>query len=362
MCKNQNYIKHNENLLFLHANNKNEIIFKLTQKNTNKWKFKNNAIKNIKHNLYLAVSNNNLFLSKEKQEWKIDECFLYNTKHNKYITLDYKYDILLTEEKNKALKFKFDNKDIFYSKTQFNIDFESNNNKYKITNLEIENLINAEILHSGKNVGIILSAGFSSRFASNVSKQLYKIEEKEILLYSIEVMSSLDLIIIITNTKNYEKTKNLVCNIKNIIVLCNDINDRLVSLDCCRQYLEENTSDINNVIIHDSARPFIMKKHIENLSESQKYNVYSQYGLILTNGLINLKNLQGPTIREDFFELCTPLSIKYNYFCFIMKNYMQFESRITWEFLPLINLFDKKYNLISGNYKELRKITFVEDL
>jgi 2-C-methyl-D-erythritol 4-phosphate cytidylyltransferase len=65
---------------------------------------------------------------------------------------------------------------------------------------------------------------------------------------------------------------------------------------------------VKNVIIHDSARPFIQNYHINELLESMKENVYSQYYMKLVNGLLNIKTNQFVD-RDDYVEICTPLCI-----------------------------------------------------
>jgi 2-C-methyl-D-erythritol 4-phosphate cytidylyltransferase len=342
--------------------NKNSNKITLSTKLSNMWEFIDGKIKSS--NLFLAIKNKKLVLSKKEQTWNLYDNLLYNENKKQYVKLNYKYNIKLTENKNDATYFYCKNKEIAFIKSDFQIDFENNNILNNVTSKKINSLLNTEELNVKKNIGILLSAGTSSRFDSETPKQLYKLNDKEILLYSIESMEMLDLIIIVTNTINYDIIKYITKKINNIVIIYNDVNDRLVSLECGMKYLMEQfyANTINNIVIHDSARPFITKNHINVLLQSQMDNIYSHYGLSLVNGLVNLKNLYGPTIREDFFELCSPFSIKYKYFCFIMQNYMNIKSRITWEFLPIIKLFDKKYNLIQGNYNELRKITTIDDV
>jgi 2-C-methyl-D-erythritol 4-phosphate cytidylyltransferase/2-C-methyl-D-erythritol 2,4-cyclodiphosphate synthase len=126
------------------------------------------------------------------------------------------------------------------------------------------------------NIGIILAAGNSSRFDSETPKQLYQINRKEIIYHSIDILSqSLDETIIVSNSSCCDKIKT------DAVVLVNDVNCRLQSIKKALDYIRNKK--VSNIIIHDSARPFITKDHIDNLLASSKKFLYSQYYLKLTN-------------------------------------------------------------------------------
>ena len=113
------------------------------------------------------------------------------------------------------------------------------------------------------NVGVILAAGNSSRFQNEVPKQLYSINNKPIINHSIDILSqSLDEVIIVTNTYCYDKIKT------DHTILINDVDDRIESIKVALDYI--GNKKYKNIIIHDSARPFITTNHINDLLESSK--------------------------------------------------------------------------------------------
>lgn len=239
------------------------------------------------------------------------------------------------------------------------------------------------------NIAIILSAGNSNRFLSSpknesyIPKQLYPLNKKPIINHSIDTFldTNLDisLIIIITNTKCYtqmSKIKKQYYNNNphtNIVLLINDIDCRIESINTGIKYINHNNTGIKyinknniNIIIHDSARPFINTSHITGLlNQMSDKIIYSQYYLKLNNGLMNLENHQILN-RNDYVEICTPLCINYSVIKNLMEKYINKTdgngSRIHYEFIPLLKELGLEYTLLEGHYSYLRKITTYEDL
>jgi len=203
------------------------------------------------------------------------------------------------------------------------------------------------------NVGIILAAGKSSRFNSLTPKQLYLIDGKPVINYSIDVLSQyLDEIIIISNSDCFDKIKT------NSKILINDVDNRIESIKRSLDYLN---NDWDNILIHDAARPFINSDMILKLLKSQKENSHSQYYLPIVNGLAQNSNghWEIPN-RNDFIQLCSPQITDFKLFKSIFKNHI--ETGLECEILPVVSRSGLKFNLIEGNYRDLRKVTTLEDL
>jgi 2-C-methyl-D-erythritol 4-phosphate cytidylyltransferase len=238
-------------------------------------------------------------------------------------------------------------------------------------------------LHLNLNVGILLAGGTSSRFnlslnENKISKQLYLLGDKPLINYSIDSFLELEdinlnYLLIIVNSEIKEEIEKIIEKETKIIiiVLVNDFNDRLESINTGLQYINDYIYDFNpskiNIIIHDSARPFITQKHLKTLIDFNQNNqniVYSQYCMKLTNGLINLENNE-VLDRNKYLELCSPISIDFKTCYDIFENYMKKDEnnqREFYEFIPVLNILNLEYKLIEGHFKDLRKITTRQDI
>lgn len=197
-------------------------------------------------------------------------------------------------------------------------------------------------------IGIILAAGTSSRFKSETPKQLYSINNKPIIEYSIDNMVDLvDKLIIVVNSSIIIPNLDTDTGVNSkIVILKNNINQRKATLNIAIKYIKDNFVNTEKVIIHDANRPFVTKLYFENLINSSKK--YIQYALKLTNGLYNIEtNLS--TNRDNFIEVCTPICISDS----ILK---------IQETDEIINSIEIKPEFLFGNYNVLKKITFIEDL
>jgi len=162
------------------------------------------------------------------------------------------------------------------------------------------------------NIGVILAAGKSTRFDSEIPKQLYPINGKPMIQHSIDLLSKhLDKVIIVTNSECSDKITG------NVII--NDVDSRLESIKVALDSIES----CDNILIHDAARPYVTDEMILELLESNIENIHSQFYLPLINGLAK-KNFIGYEIpnREDFIELCSPQITKYDFFKHIFRNYI----------------------------------------
>jgi len=237
---------------------------------------------------------------------------------------------------------------------------------YKIYNIKYNIKFNIKSNNADSNICILLAAGTSTRFDNKQSKQLAIINDKPVILYSINALINVvNKIIIVTNTQCYNEIIEIIKNLNNnkIIVLINDINLRNISIKTGLVYINQNYNNINNIIIQDSARPFVTEDHYKNLLKSNETFQYSQYYLKLLNGLAKKENTRYEIYdRNQFIEICTPVCCNYNLIYFIYMNYICNNNPFTEEPITILNLMNIKYNCIEGFYKHLRKITYINDI
>ena len=320
--------------------------------------------------LYICFNNkiNKFYFSINKKKynsnnnWTIDNNILKNSITNQYLACDFNnYRLYLSNDLNHAMVINNKNGYLYYIKNDIRITFDiTNYYKYNYNNINVIKII------------VLLAGGNSTRFNINNNndycyKQLYKINDKPILLHLVELFSKLfDIIIIVTNNKCYNLINDLC---KNNIILINDIDSRLESINVAFTYIYKyyykNNENIK-VLIHDVARPFIPIEYITNIINS-KYH-YNQYCLKLVNGLFinNNNNNYCSTDRDKYVESCTPIYGTFYLLYYILNNYMNIGrgrgKNMSNEFIDILNLLDIKYNFIYGCYKYLKKITTIDDI
>lgn len=132
------------------------------------------------------------------------------------------------------------------------------------------------------NTGIILAAGSGSRFHTNIPKQFFKLAGRFLIEYSIDTFEKCDLVdeIIVVIPSGYETKinelieKNSWKKIRNIIF---GGDSRAASTKAALNSLKENKTEVDNVIIHDAARPLltssVLVRCIEKLNTCQAVDV-----------------------------------------------------------------------------------------
>ena len=115
---------------------------------------------------------------------------------------------------------------------------------------------------------IILSAGNSSRM-NGIDKQLYKISNKHVVTYSIELFNQMEetrSITIMLSENNINQVKNIIKNleIKKDIYTMTGGSRRQDTVMLALKNLSSIYSNLEIIGVHDGARPFATKKMITN--------------------------------------------------------------------------------------------------
>ena len=204
---------------------------------------------------------------------------------------------------------------------------------------------------------ILLAAGDSNRFKSNLPKPYHKIAGKtliELSINKIRQFKEFKKIIIVYNKKHIKFLKEI--NLKNIIFVRGGKNRQQSTLNAL-MYLK-NQTQLKKVLIHDAARPNFSKNLIKKiLNESKKKEVVIPI-LKLQDALKkNDKNKYLNLKRNNFFFTQTPQ-------CFNIKEILNLhkkhKAKNIDDDLSLIENINK-IKLINGE-KINFKITDKEDL
>ncbi len=184
-----------------------------------------------------------------------------------------------------------------------------------------------------KNIAIILSGGIGKRFNGKLPKQNYKINNKSILELSLLKFLKKDFhkIIIVSHKTIIIKTKKKYENVKIKVVLGGKSRQDSVK----KGLIEAKKYQPDNVIIHDSVRPFFSNYLLDKLIYKLNNN-NCVFPILKINDSIrfidkkNYKNIN----RENVFSIQTPQGFNfkkiYNTYQKIKKNYTD-DSIIAFE-------------------------------
>ena len=205
------------------------------------------------------------------------------------------------------------------------------------------------------NYFVILAAGKSKRFHKNLSKQLYKYKNKEIIDHSVEKSLNSKLfkkILIVSNNLSHLNKKKYP-KIVNIIKGGKERSDSsLIALKYLKKYKPIN------VLIHDAARPNFSIKLLQNLLKNLKKNK-AVVPVILSKDSIKykIKNRIFNLNKNNSLLTQTPQAFKFKELYNLAINE---KKKISDEATLFINN-DYKVKFISGENKN-NKITYLSDV
>ncbi len=230
------------------------------------------------------------------------------------------------------------------------------------------------------NFLILLAAGKSSRFKDKQKKQFVKIKNKPLFTFSLDkfiksgVINKYIIVLPKAEIKIIEKylrenyKKLFESNKINLVIGGFERFDSVYSALC---FIENNFLINNelNVIIHDSARPFVDVKDIKKMSKLiKKYKSISlACSLVDTLKIINKKSdvmIVKETINRD--KICsikTPQGFSFKLLLSAYKNFILNKKniKITDDLQIIENFSNKKSYLLNSNPYNI-KITNKEDL
>jgi len=206
------------------------------------------------------------------------------------------------------------------------------------------------------NCFIILAAGESKRFNSNIPKPYHLYKGKPLIVHSIDKVQNykkFNKIVIVVNKKHKKFTKNL--NIRNITIIEGG-KSRADSSNKALKFIKKYNSKF--VMIHDAARPNFTLKLIEKLYKELKSN---DCVVPAIKAIDSVKQKIGTQIsnlkRENIYLTQTPQAFNY-------KKLYQLQCDKSSEITDDANLFiraKKKIKIIKGEINN-NKITINSDI
>jgi len=205
------------------------------------------------------------------------------------------------------------------------------------------------------NSAIIVSAGSGSRFASDIPKQFTKLNNKEILCYSVETFLNhpeINEVIIVCNA-------DWVNHVKKNYPLCQIIKGGVRRQDSCLNGINSISKKTKNILIHDAARPFVSQKIISDCLSALKAHDACAPIIPSIDSLISWHDNKASHVdRSKIFSIQTPQCFKKKLIYNILNA-----NIIDTDEIGLLLKFNPNANVtfVKGSINN-RKITLQEDL
>ncbi|MCM8824246.1 MAG: 2-C-methyl-D-erythritol 4-phosphate cytidylyltransferase [Candidatus Omnitrophica bacterium] len=205
---------------------------------------------------------------------------------------------------------------------------------------------------------ILLCAGRGKRLKERVDKAFVNIGGSPFFLYSYQVFKNIKDIeqIIIVARKKFFPLIDLYVKDKNVNVVCGGRERK----DSVYQGLKFVREDIEYLIIHDGARPFIDTELIKRVMEAVKNYPAVTLGIKVNDALKKVKKgMVVKTVeREDLYFIQTPQAFKKS---LIIKAYRSLGKLAVYDDTQMVEMMGEKVKVIEGSPLNI-KITYPQDL
>lgn len=219
----------------------------------------------------------------------------------------------------------------------------------------------------------ILAGGIGSRMGgTDIPKQFLTLGDKPVIVHTIEkfvINGKIDKIIVLTPQNYINHTNHLIekhiPNSDDIVVIegGETRNDTIMN---SIEYIDENfgIDDESIIITHDSVRPFVTHRIIEdNIVAAKKYGacdtVIPATDTIVES--INGETIESIPVRDYYYQGQTPQSFKINKLYNLINSLTEEESNILTDACKIFTLKDEDVHLVDGEVTNI-KITYPYDL
>ncbi|CEJ72128.1 2-C-methyl-D-erythritol 4-phosphate cytidylyltransferase [[Clostridium] sordellii] len=212
---------------------------------------------------------------------------------------------------------------------------------------------------------IIVAAGTGSRMKKNINKQFIKLDNKEIIAYTIDkfyINNEIDDIVVVIKKDEEDYFKENILekyNFKNIKIAYGG-EERQDSVYNGIQKLDKNCEV---VLVHDGARPFVTEEIINNsIQEAKKHNAVVVG--VKVKDTIKVVGEEGNIVdtpnRKYLWSVQTPQVFKYDIITKAYENAYN-ENYYGTDDAMLVEKIGYDVKMIEGSYDNI-KITTQEDL
>ncbi|MEE0902514.1 MAG: 2-C-methyl-D-erythritol 4-phosphate cytidylyltransferase [Methanobrevibacter sp.] len=219
----------------------------------------------------------------------------------------------------------------------------------------------------------ILAGGIGSRMGgTDTPKQFLDLGNKPVIIHTIEkfvINNKIDKIIVLTPQNFINHTNHLINEYigetENIVVIegGETRNDTLIN---SINYIDEHfgIDDDSIIITHDSVRPFVTHRIIEdNIEAAKRYGacdtVVPATDTIVES--INARTIESIPVRDYYYQGQTPQSFNIKKLFNLISSLTEEESNILTDACKIFTLKDEDVYLVEGEVTNI-KITYPYDL
>ena len=207
------------------------------------------------------------------------------------------------------------------------------------------------------NVAILLAAGKGERMSENVPKQFLEIEGRMLFEYPLSTFlksEAIDGVVIVTRREWFEVVEKRVFHEK-VLGIVEGGDTRSQSVRSALEFLEKFSPSY--VLVHDSARPFLRKKHVSEVLRRARETGAATLALKNADALVRVENDRIEYIpRKGVYRILTPQAFSYE----ILKEAHENGGEWADDTEPVQKL-GVKIALVEGD-PLCFKVTFKEDL
>ena len=220
---------------------------------------------------------------------------------------------------------------------------------------------------------VILAGGIGSRMGgTDTPKQFLTLGDKPVIIHTVDkfvINSKFDKILVLSPESFVNHTKNLINEYfgenDDIIVLKggDTRNDTLIN---SIEYIKENfeIDDDSIIVTHDSVRPFVTHRIIEDNIEAAKEFGACDTVVPATDTIVesvDSKIITDIPIRDNYYQGQTPQSFKINKLSELINSLSNEETNMLTDACKIFVLKGEEVHLVNGEITNI-KITYPYDL
>ena len=219
----------------------------------------------------------------------------------------------------------------------------------------------------------ILAGGIGSRMGgTDTPKQFLTLGNKPVIIHTIEkfvINENIDKIIVLTPKNFITHTNNIIgeyISDKDDIVVIEGGETRNDTLMNSIRYIEDTfgIDDDSIILTHDSVRPFVTHRIIEDNIEAAKRYGACDTVVPATDTIVesvNGKTIESIPVRDYYYQGQTPQSFNINKLFNLITSLTEEESNILTDACKIFTLKDEDVYLVDGEVTNI-KITYPYDL